>query len=76
MTVTLDGEATIKEFETAIHDILGKNIKSWHLGGVNSSLSEFNLQKFIGCMENLEINGQHISFSGPNSFAVDRKSVV
>lgn len=70
VTVTLDGEATIKEFETAIHDILGKNIKSWHLGGVNSSLSEFNLQKFIGCMENLEINGQHISFSGPNSFAV------
>lgn len=70
VTVTLDGEAIIKEFETAIPDILGKNIKSWHLGGVNSSLSEFNLRKFIGCMENLEINGQHISFSGPNLFAV------
>lgn len=70
VTVTLDGEAIIKEFETAIHDILGKNIKSWHLGGVNSSLSEFNLRKFIGCMENLEINGQHISFAGPNLFAV------
>lgn len=70
VTVTLDGETILKEFETAVHDILGKNIKSWHLGGVNSSLSEFNLQKFSGCMENLEINGQHLSFSGPNAFAV------
>lgn len=70
VNVTLDGQSNIKVFTTPVHDFLGKNIKIWYLGGISSSLSGSNLQKFRGCMEDLSINSQHVSFSGPNAFAV------
>ena len=70
VNVTLDGQSNIKVFTTPVHDFLGKNIKIWYLGGINSSRSGSNLQKFRGCMEDLSINSQHVSFSGPNAFAV------
>ena len=70
MTVTLDGESHTNVFDAAAHDFLGKNIRNWFLGGFNSSLSVLNLKKFRGCMKDLSIDGIHVSFSGPNKFAV------
>ena len=67
VTVTLDGKSYDKVFDAAAHDFLGKNIQSWYLGGLNSSLGV--LTKFRGCMEDLSIDGFHVSFSGPNKFA-------
>lgn len=70
VTVTLDGESRAKVFDAVAHDFLGNNIQSWYLGGINSSHSVLNLKKFRGCMEDLSIDGLHVSFSGPNKFAV------
>ena len=68
VTVTLDGKSYDKVFDATAHDFLGKNIQSWYLGGFNSSLGV--LTKFRGCMEDLSIDGLHVSFSGPNKFAL------
>ena len=69
VTVTLDSESNTNVFEAAAHEFLGKNIQSWFLGGYNSSFLVLSLKKFRGCMENLYIDGLHVSFSGPNKFA-------
>lgn len=69
VTVTLDGDSNTKLFDSSAHDFLGKNIQSWFLGGYNSSISGLKLAKFSGCMEDLSIDGLHVSFSGPNKFA-------
>ena len=69
VTVTLDGNIHPKSFESSAHDFLGKNIRIWFLGGYHSSMSGLNLANFSGCMEDLNIDGLHVSFSGPNKFA-------
>lgn len=69
VTVTLDGDPHTKLFESPAHDFLGKNIRSWFLGGFDSSISGLNLANFSGCMQDLSIDGLHVSFSGPNKFA-------
>lgn len=69
VTVTLDGDARTKLFDSSAHDFLGKDIKAWFLGGYNSSFVGLNLPSFSGCMKDLSIDGLHVSFSGPNKFA-------
>lgn len=69
VTVTLDGDAQAKLFDSSAHDFLGKDIKAWFLGGYNSSFVGLNLPNFSGCMKDLSIDGLHVSFSGPNKFA-------
>ena len=62
VTVTLDGNIHPKSFESSAHDFLGKNIRIWFLGGYDSSMSGLNLANFSGCMEDLNIDGLHVSF--------------
>lgn len=69
VTVTLDGDPHTKLFDSSAHDFLGKDIKAWFLGGYDSSFAGLNLANFSGCMEDLSIDGLHVSFSGPNKFA-------
>ena len=69
VTVTLDGDALTKLFDSSAHDFLGKDIRSWFLGGYNSSFVGLNLENFSGCMKDLSIDGLHVSFAGPNKFA-------
>ena len=70
VTVTLDNTSSTREFDTGAHDFLGKDIQSWFLGGFNTSLPSKDLEKYQGCLEDLNIDGIHVSFSGPNRFAV------
>ncbi|PFX22302.1 Protocadherin Fat 4 [Stylophora pistillata] len=69
VTVTLDGDPRTNSFASPAHDFLGKNIGIWFLGGYDSSMSGLKLANFSGCMEDLNIDGLHVSFSGPNKFA-------
>ncbi|XP_031558160.1 protocadherin Fat 4-like [Actinia tenebrosa] len=71
-TVSLitDNVQNRKTFDKMPHKFLGKNVRTWWLGGVTNPPAGINPAKFTGCMEQLKINDDNVPLNGPNKYLI------
>ena len=67
--LTVDSKQVSEDFSASPHNFLGSDIRRWSLGGFTTQPPGLDLQKFNGCMEDLNIDGIKLSLEGPNRFA-------
>lgn len=68
VTLIVDNVDNRQTFAKMPHQFLGKNVRTWWLGGVTNPPSGTRFSKFTGCMEQLKINDDNVPLNGPNKY--------